>query len=242
MSIVRIAALILLPGRSPAQRPPPQRAQPAEPPAPVAPVLENYKPVTAERLKKPEDGDWLMVRRTYDGWGYSPLEQITAKNVQRLFPVWEFSTGMVSGHEAPAIVNNGVMFVASPGNQVIAIEAKTGKPLWRFRRPFAEGAIVPHPTTRGLALYADKVFFAVGEAVLVAIEAKTGKEVWTAKIEENKNGYYTTMAPLGVDGKVFVGGSGGEVGIRGLIASFVAGTGKGLLSAFTVPPRRDAGP
>src|SRR2546426_10068429 len=164
MSIVRIAALILIAGTIAAQQPPAQPAQPAEPLAPVAAVLENYKPVTAERLKKPEDGDWLMVRRTYDGWGYSPLEQVTTKNVQRLFPVWEFSTGMVSGHEAPPIVNNGVMFVATPGNQVIAIEAKTGKPLWRFRRPFADGAIVPHPTTRGLALYANKLFFAVGEA------------------------------------------------------------------------------
>src|SRR5439155_19662332 len=89
MSIVRIAALILIAGTIAAQQPPAQPAQPAEPPAPVAAVLENYKPVTAERLKKPEDGDWLMVRRTYDGWGYSPLEQVTTKNVQRLFPVWE---------------------------------------------------------------------------------------------------------------------------------------------------------
>jgi len=241
MSIVRIAALILIAGTIAAQQPPAQPAQPAEPPARVAAVLENYKPVTAERLKKPEDGDWLMVRRTYDGWGYSPLEQVTTKNVQRLFPVWEFSTGMVSGHEAPPIVNNGVMFVATPGNQVIAIEAKTGKPLWRFRRPFAEGAIVPHPTTRGLALYADKVFFAVGEAVLVAIEAKTGKEVWTAKIEENKNGYYTTMAPLAVDGKVFVGASGGEFGIRGFIAAFDADTGKELWRTFTVPAPGEPG-
>src|SRR5207249_9478434 len=209
-------AAVLIVGTVLAQQqaaPPPAQAE--QPPAPMRAVLQNYKPVTADRLKKPEDGDWLMVRRTYDGWGYSPLEQVTTKNVQRLFPVWEFSTGMVSGHEAPPIVNNGVMFVATPGNQVIAIEAKTGKPLWRFRRPFAEGAIVPHPTTRGLALYANKLFFAVGEAVLVAIEAKTGKEVWTAKIEENKNGYYTTMAPLAVDGKVFVGASGGEFGIRG---------------------------
>src|SRR5207244_12616725 len=124
---------------------------------------------------------------TDGGCGYSPLEHVTTKNVQPLFPVWEFSTAMVSGHEAPPIVNNGVMFVATPGNQVIAIEAKTGKPLWRFRRPFAEGAIVPHPTTRGLALYADKVFFAVGEAVLVAIEAKRGTEVWTGKMEEQKH-------------------------------------------------------
>src|SRR6185295_499657 len=107
----------------------------AQPDAPTPAVLQNYKPVTAERLKKPEDGDWLMVRRTYDGWGYSPLEQITAKNVDKLQPVWSFSTGVVSGHEAPPMVNNGVMFVATPSNQVIALEAKTGKFLWRFRRP-----------------------------------------------------------------------------------------------------------
>src|SRR5262245_15490307 len=101
-----------------------------QPPPPTPAVLENYKPVTAERLKKPEDGDWLMVRRTYDGWGYSPLEQITTKNVEKLLPVWEFSTGVLSGHEAPPIVNAGVMVVATPGNQVIAIEAKTGRILW----------------------------------------------------------------------------------------------------------------
>src|SRR5256712_8921454 len=229
MSIVRIAALILIAGTIAAQQPPAQPAQPAEPLAPVAAVLENYKPVTAERLKKPEDGDWLMVRRTYDGWGYSPLEQITAKNVQRLFPVWEFSTGMVSGHEAPPIVNNGVMFVATPGNQVIAIEAKPGKLLWRFRRPFAEGAIVPHPTTRGLALYADKVFFAVGEAVLVAIDAKTGKEVWTAKIAEKKKGYYTTIAPLPPEGKAFIGASREAFRILGLTSAFDARTRQALL-------------
>ena len=65
-----------------------------------APILQNYKPVTAERLKKPEDSDWLMIRRTYDGWGYSPLDQITPENVSRLKPVWVFSTGVTSGHEA----------------------------------------------------------------------------------------------------------------------------------------------
>src|SRR5438067_8932862 len=123
-----------------------------------------------------------MVRRTYDGWGYSPLEQVTTKNVQRLFPVWEFSTGMVSGHEAPPIVNNGVMFVSTPGNQVIAIDVRTGRQLWRYKRPLPAGAIVNHPTSRGIALFADKVFFAAGEAVLVALDARTGEEVWTREI------------------------------------------------------------
>src|SRR5881409_3588304 len=136
MSIIRITiALLLIAGTIAAQQPP------AAQPAPVPPVLENYKAVTADRLKKPEDGEWPMVRRTYDGWGYSPLEQISTKNVDKLLPVWEFSTGVLSGHEAPPLVANGVMFVATPSNQVIAIEAKTGRVLWRFRRPAPEGAL-----------------------------------------------------------------------------------------------------
>src|SRR5215468_1806314 len=136
-----------------------------QPPAPMPAVLQNYKSVTTERLKRPEDGDWLTVRRTYDGWGYSPLDQVTTKNVDKLQPVWSFSTGVVSGHEAPAMVNNGVMFVATPSNQLFALDAKTGRFLWRFRRPAPEGALVPHQTSRGIALYGDKVFFALGEAV-----------------------------------------------------------------------------
>src|SRR5437016_2759114 len=102
-------------------------------PGPVPEVLKNYTPVTAERLKKPEDGNWLMFRRTYDGWGYSPLEQITPANVRRLQLVWSSTTGQVEGHQAPPIVNNGVMFVATPGNQLLAIDAKTGHPLWRYK-------------------------------------------------------------------------------------------------------------
>src|SRR5690242_9079745 len=66
---------------------------PAAPPAPVPAILQSYAPVTEARLKNPEDGNWLMVRRTYDGWGYSPLKQITTANVSRLKPVWSFATG-----------------------------------------------------------------------------------------------------------------------------------------------------
>src|SRR5258706_1830800 len=95
------------------------------PPVPVPAILQNYKPVTTERLKQPEPGDWLMIRGKYDGWGYSPLDQITAANVTRLQPVWIFSTGVASGHEAAPIINNGVMFIATPQHQVIAIDAKS---------------------------------------------------------------------------------------------------------------------
>ena len=141
-----------------------------QPPAPAGPmpaVLQNYQPVTAERLKNPEPGNWLMIRRTYDGWGHSPLDQITTQNVSKLRPVWSFATGEPRVHESAPIVNNGVMFVSTPMNQVIAIDARTGNVLWRYRRPRPEGASVPHDTNRGVALYGDKVYFAAGEAVLV---------------------------------------------------------------------------
>src|SRR5258708_5983650 len=114
-------------------------APPATAPAPSLPdVLAKYTPVTAERLRQPEDANWLLFRRTYDGWEYSPLAQITPANVGRLQLAWSFATGQVEGHQAPPIVNNGVMFVATPGNQIIALEAKTGDLLWRYKPPLTE--------------------------------------------------------------------------------------------------------
>jgi alcohol dehydrogenase (cytochrome c) len=217
------------------QEPPPSR------PGALPATLETYQPVTAERLRNPEDGNWPMIRRTYDGWGYSPLDQITADNVSRLQPVWVLSTGQTGGHEAPPVVNDGVMFAATPGNQVIAIDARTGTILWRYRREIPEDAIVVHRTTRGVALYGDKVFFASNDAILVALDAKTGKEVWTTKVEENRNGYYMTVAPLAVDGKVVVGTSGGTVGVRGFVAAYDAETGAQVWRTFAIPAPGEPG-
>src|SRR5438552_14352319 len=116
--------------------------QPQQPGPSIPAILENYKPVTTERLKAPEDGEWPMIRRTYDGWGYSPLEQINSRNVSRLHPAWVVSTGVLNSHQAAPLVNQGVMFVATPGNQVMALEAATGRILWRYRRLVPEDAIV----------------------------------------------------------------------------------------------------
>jgi alcohol dehydrogenase (cytochrome c) len=221
-----------------------QRPAPAPPPAPPLPmpeILQSYRPVTAERLLKPDDGEWLMIRRTYDGWGYSPLDQITTANVARLQPVWVFATGAMNGHEAPPLVNNGVMFVSTPGNQVIAVEVKTGRLLWRYRRPIPEDAVILHPITRGVALYGDKVFLAANEAVLVALDARTGKEVWTVNVAENQNGYYMSLAPLVAEGRVMIGASGGELGIRGLIAAYDTETGKLAWKTYTVPAPGEPG-
>jgi alcohol dehydrogenase (cytochrome c) len=204
-------------------------------PGPVPDILQNYVPVTAERLQNPEDGNWLLFRRTYDGWGYSPLSQITAANVANLRLVWSFATGQVEGHQAPPIVNNGVMFVATPGNQLLALNAKTGDLLWRYKRPLPEDLFNLHPTNRGVALLGDKIYFASADAILIALDTKTGKEVWTAKIADYKQGYYTSIMPLVADGKVMLGTSGGETGVRGFVAAYEPETGKELWRTFMVP-------
>jgi alcohol dehydrogenase (cytochrome c) len=128
-AVAAVALIVVALGA--AQRPLPPPPGPPPPPLPMPAILKAYPSVTAEKLLKPADGDWPMIRRTYDGWGYSPLDQITTANVARLQHVWIFSTGAVNGHEAPPIVNGGVMFVSTPGNQVIAVEAKSGRFLWR---------------------------------------------------------------------------------------------------------------
>ena len=219
-------------------------AQPPVEPPPVAPlpaVLRNYPSVTSERLKNPEPTNWLSIRRTYDGWGYSPLDQITPANVTKLRPVWVFATGEPKVHEAAPIVNNGVLFVSTPNDQVIAIDAKGGNVLWRYKRTRPDGASVPHDTSRGVALYGDKVYFAAGEAVLVALDAKTGREVWTTPVADNKSGYYISLAPLAAGGKIMVGCSGGEFGIRGFVAAFDPESGKESWRTYTIPAPGEPG-
>ena len=218
-----------------AQAPSPQAA------APVAAVLQNYSPVTAERLKNPEPENWLMVRRTYDGSGYSPLKQITTDNVSKLKPVWGILTGEGRVHEAAPIVNNGVMFVSTPNNQVMAMDVKSGNLLWRYRRPRPTGSSVAHDTSRGVALYGDKVYFAAGEAVIVALDAKTGREVWTTAVADNASGYYISLAPLVAGGKVMVGTSGGEFGVRGFVAGLDPDSGKELWRTYTIPAPGEPG-
>ena len=205
-------------------------------------ILQNYKPVDAERLKNPDDGDWLMVRRTYDGWGYSPLEQITPANVTRLQPVWvvldrrdQRPRGAADRQQRRDVRRDA----GQPGDRARREDRRRccGATAGRCRRT----SILLHGTSRGVALYGDKVFFAAGEAVLVALDAKTGQEVWTAKVADNKNGYYMSLAPLVADGKVMVGASGGEIGVRGFVAAFDAETGKEAVADLHRAGARRAG-
>jgi alcohol dehydrogenase (cytochrome c) len=200
-----------------------------------------YMAVTDARLASPEPENWLMTKGRYEGWSYSPLDQINTQNVKNLVPVWTFSTGVNSAHESPPIVNDGVMFVSTPNNQVIALDAATGDQLWRYKREIPEGFAAPHNTNRGVALYGDKVYVAGLDAVLVALDAKTGKVAWEAKVEDWHHGYYLTLAPLIAKGKVMVGVSGGEFGVRGFIQAFDTETGKPSWKTYSVPAAGEPG-
>ncbi|SUZ98328.1 uncharacterized protein METZ01_LOCUS51182 [marine metagenome] len=195
----------------------------------------DYTPVTDERLRSPNPDDWLMYRGTYDSWGYSPLDQITTDNVSRLVPVWSLSTGVISGHQSPPIVNDGVMFVTTPEDQVLAVDARSGDLLWRHRRQLPDDALRAHWTNRGVGLYGDRVYFTTHDAFVVALDAGTGEVEWEASVADYRTGYYMTMAPLIANGKVLVGASGGERGIRGFVAAYDANSGEEVWRSHTVP-------
>ena len=92
--------------------------------APAATDVPAYSAVTPERLASPEDHNWLQYRRTYDSWGYSPLDAINRDNVGDLEVAWSFATGVVEAHQSPPVVNDGMMFITTPSNQVIALDAR----------------------------------------------------------------------------------------------------------------------
>jgi alcohol dehydrogenase (cytochrome c) len=203
--------------------------------------VQAYTPVTDARLANPEPHNWLMTRGNYQGWSYSPLDQINTSNVKNLVPVWTFATGKRSGHQSPPIVNDGYMFITQPDNQVIALDARTGEEIWRFQGQGPEEFSALHNTNRGVSLYDDKVYVAMLYGDLVALEAKTGKVAWKTTVANWKVGEYMTMAPLTVKGKIVVGISGGEFGIRGFIAAYDAKTGQQVWKTYTIPAPGEPG-
>ena len=133
------------------------------------------------------------------------------------------------------MLNDGIMFVTTPFNQVLAFDAATGELLWRYQRRMPADIRMGHPTNRGVALYADKVYMATSDAKVVALDARTGRVVWDKAVEDYNGGYYMTMAPLAVRGKIMVGVSGGERGIRGFVVALDADSGKELWKTYTIP-------
>lgn len=200
-----------------------------------------YADVTDARLRSSEAHNWLQYRRDDAGSGYSPLDQIRADNVADLKPIWTFSTGMREAHQAPPLVNEGRMFITTPGNHVLALDAVTGDLLWRFERELPDDLFQLHPTNRGVALYGKNVYLATADAALVALDAVTGEVVWEREVGDYAAGYYMTLAPLVAEGLVMVGVSGGEFGVRGFIAAFDAKSGEPRWKTYTVPAPGEPG-
>jgi len=201
----------------------------------MAAMAADYNPVTDERLQNPEPENWLSWRGNYEGWGYSPLDQITAENVKDLVPVWSYSTGVAEGHQAPPMVNDGMMFVTTPQNQIIALDAATGTEKWRYVRELPDDLFQLHPTNRGPALYGDKIYMATVDACVVALKAETGEEVWDTCIADYTDGYYSTLSLLAAEGVIVTGTSGGEYGIRGYVVALDAETGEEAWKTYTIP-------
>ncbi len=194
--------------------------------------LGPYAPVTDARLQNPEPKNWLMYRGNYSGWGYSPLEKINTGNVKNLKLAWSSATGVTEGHQAPPIVNNGYMYVTTPNAQVIALNAKTGQEIWRYKKEIPADLLMLHNTNRGVALYGNKVYVATVDSHLIALDAVSGKVLWDKVVGDVKALSYITLAPLAAKGKILVGSSGGETGVRGFVAAFDAETGKEAWRTF----------
>ncbi|HEX2618056.1 MAG TPA: PQQ-binding-like beta-propeller repeat protein, partial [Flavobacteriales bacterium] len=166
-----------------------------------------FVPVTDAALLHPDPNDWLMWRRTLDLWGYSPLKQINASNVQQLRLVW--SRGLESGtQEGTPLVHDGVMYFPNPQDVVQAIDAVTGDLLWEHRRKVPEdlGKYVLGPyVNRNLAIYGNLIYDHSADGYVYALDARTGKEVWASQVIDYKSGIHQTSGPIIADGKVITG-------------------------------------
>ena len=163
-------------------------------------------PVTDALLADPPPGDWPSWRRTRDGHGYSPLDRVTRGNVDRLQLAWVLSI-REGNHQTTPLVHDGVMFLASPGDVVQAIDAARGDVIWQYRAPLPEDAPRRAPT-RTLALYGDKVFLATADAALVALDARTGEEAWRTSKADYTQGFRQNAGPVVADGVVVTGTNG----------------------------------
>ena len=169
----------------------------------VAGEVKNYRPVTDAMLRNPDPADWLMIRRNYQAWNYSPLNQINTANVKDLKLKWIWGISEGGWSEPTPMVHDGVMFVQHTGNVVQALDARTGELIWENR--LAVGEAKDGVASRNLTLYRDKVYVATTDARLVALDARTGKIAWSYTIGDQAKGYQNSSEPLAIDGKIIEG-------------------------------------
>ena len=195
----------------------------------LAAVLAGSLPaqVTFDRLLNAnrEPQNWLTFGGTYQSLHYSSLNQITAENAKNLELKWIFQARFLDPYETTPLVVDGVMYTMQ-GDDVVALDATTGRLFWIFRyTPASDAKLCCGVISRGLAILGDTLYLAAVDAHLVAIDAKTGHALWDKTVAKTASGYSMTLAPLAIKNKIVVGVAGGEYGIRGFIAAYDARTG-----------------
>ncbi len=211
-------------------------------PALAAPALTAQVPYQRILRAESEPGNWLTYSGNYNGRRHSALKQITAANVGGLKPVWVYQTNDLNKFETSPLVVDGIIYISEPPGGAAALDARTGRPLWHYRRNLPSDV---RPccgrVNRGLAILGDSLFMGTLDAHIVALDARTGRVRWDSEVADYKTAYSITVAPLAVKDKVIIGVSGGEYGVRGLIDAYDAKTGKRAWRFWTVPGPGEAG-
>ena len=183
-----------------------------------------------------EPHNWLSYSGTLDNQRYSRLTQITPGNVKGLQLAWVWQNRSLEKFEATPLVVDGVMYTVQPPNDVVALDAVTGRPFWTYSyTPAPEGRPCCGRVNRGLAILGDILFMGTVDARLIAVDAKSGQPLWNVKVAEAKERYAITMAPNVIKDKVLIGTGGGDAPIRGYIAAYDAKTGKEVWRFYTIP-------
>lgn len=206
----------------------------------VAGEVKNYVPVTDAMLRNPDPSDWLMIRRDYHASNFSPLNQITTKNVQDLRLVWSWAMNDVGTNEPAPIVHDGVVYLNNTGNILQALDARTGELIWENHY----GTDATAAAIRGMAIYGDKIFVATSSAHIMAFDARTGKTVWDTTMGDRSKGNYTTSSgPLAVNGKLIQGLGSCQVyrEEKCFIGAYDAATGKEVWRFKTVALQGEPG-
>jgi alcohol dehydrogenase (cytochrome c) len=197
-------------------------------------TVDTYVPVSDEMLRNPPAGDWLMMRRNYQAWSHSPLNEITRSNVKNLQLAWVWAMNEGGSNQPTPLVHNGVMYLANTMNVMQALDAATGELIWEHH--VGPARAIGFGSMRNIALYQEKVFFATTDARLVALDARNGKLIWETTVADNAKGFYNTSGPIVVRGKVIQGLQGCDRyrEERCYISAYDANTGKQLWKFHTV--------
>ena len=200
--------------------------------------------MTSQRLAAAanEPQNWLTYSGNYSSTRYSPLTQITPANVKNLKLQWVYQAPVAGNWQTTPLVVDGIMYITQRLNDVVALDATSGRAFWVYRHTPAQDRIVCcGANNRGLAILGDTLFMGTLDAQLIAIDAKTGRAVWKTEVASTKSGYSITHAPLVVKDKVIVGVGGGEYGIRGFIAAYNIATGREAWRFYTIPAPGEPG-